>query len=213
MPGRSSIPPRSADRRLPDDAVETADSGRSSSNLASIMKYGVSLLFAFLIAWNTSAAAPLGPRIGISVSAVSAGSESPNKSTRISERQLKIRVENGENMEFKDLELRWSVIRKDIRSGKLSLAGSGKKTISLEPISEKEFTSSVVKFTENEGKAIPKPKGKSNNKGKKKPPVYGPDTGTAYAGYVVEIRRGSEILAEASTNGIRGHVAGIEKLP
>jgi hypothetical protein len=80
---------------------------------------------------------------------------------------------------------------------------SGKQALKLAADEVTEVQSGVAQFSEQEGGVRTVGKGKNQRK------VPQPDKGRSYAGYVVEIKQGGQVIAEASTLGIRKQTKGL----
>ncbi len=135
------------------------------------------------------------PDVRITVKAVSAGSNRNNKSVTAT-RRLEISLENREHRELTGLKLEWKIAGEDVRSKKKSVEAKGSKGIKIEADGKLMVESDTAKFTESEGDV------KTSGKGKNKRRTVGPDTGSRYAGYVVELFQNGKRIAEASTNGL-----------
>jgi hypothetical protein len=135
------------------------------------------------------------PSVHITVKAVSEGTDR-SKHTAVSSRRLRIVIENRESRRLEGLKLDWSIYGKDIGSHNKKVDAKGTKPVTLEANGETTVESDVAKFTEKEG--VPKTVGKGKNKRR----VAQPDTGRDYAGYVVELKQGGKVIAEASTVGL-----------
>lgn len=121
-----------------------------------------------------------------------------------STRRLAITVENRERSAVKNLELRWRIVARDVNSRKLSIAANGRQPLTIGPEETAEVTSGPARFIEREGKT------KTTGKGKNRRQTTGPDTGTDYAGYVVEVYQHGKLVAEASTAGMRERTKGMK---
>jgi hypothetical protein len=139
------------------------------------------------------------PDVRITVKAVSAGSNRNNKSVT-SSRRLEIQLENREHRDLAGLKLEWKIAGENIQSNKKSVEAKGSKEIKLEADGKLTVESDVAKFTESEGAV------KTTGKGKNKRRTVGPDTGSKYAGYVVELFQNGKRIAEASTNGLEKQI-------
>lgn len=135
------------------------------------------------------------PDVRITVKAVSAGSDRSNKSAT-STRRLEIHLENREHRELGGLKIEWRIAGEDIRSNRKSVEAKGTKEIKLDADGKLDVGSGTAKFTEKEGEV------KITGKGKTRRRTVGPDTGSRYAGYVVELFQNGKLIAEASTNGL-----------
>jgi hypothetical protein len=82
-------------------------------------------------------AEPRAADIRVSVSAKSTGTERPNKSTTVSNRILKISVENRDHAAINGLEVHWMMIARDINSRKLSIAAEGTDKVSIDRVSDR----------------------------------------------------------------------------
>lgn len=155
------------------------------------------LLAALCLAFPVSANAEVrAPDIRVSASATSAGTERPNKSTKVSKRILKIQIENRDQAPIKDLDVHWMMIARDVNSRKLSIAAQGHSKVSLDRVERREIESRTASFTEKEGVV------KRTGKGKNKRTTAGPDTGTRYGGYLVQVRHQGKMVAQAGTSGM-----------
>ena len=134
--------------------------------------------------------------IRVTASPKSMGSDRPNKSTTVSHRVLKITVENRDQTAIKGLEVHWMMIARDIKSRALSIAAEGTDTVSIDRVDKKEIESSIASFTKKEGAV------KRTGRGKNKRTTAQPDTGTRYAGYLVQVRHNGKIVAQAGTSGM-----------
>jgi len=134
--------------------------------------------------------------IRVSASASSMGTERPNKTTKVSNRILKIKIENRDQSAITGLEVHWMMIARDVNSRKLSIAAEGRSPVSLDRVERKEIESRIASFTEKEGAV------KRSGKGKNKRTTAGPDTGTRYGGYLVQVRHKGKIVAQAGTSGM-----------
>ena len=160
-------------------------------------------LFAIIGTVNGAPPEPTGkPDIRISVKATSEGTERGKKDTRAS-RRLQIHVENREHRELAGLQLEWKIIGEDINSKQKKVDASGKQALKLAADEVTEVQSGVAEFTVQEGGV------KTTGKGKNQRKVGQPDKGRSYAGYLVEIKQGGNVIAEASTLGIRKQVKGL----
>ena len=151
-----------------------------------------------LLSGIVSAAPPAAepkPDVRITVKAVTAGTDRNGKSA-VASRRLEIRLENREHRKLSGLQVDWKIFGEDIRSDKKSVDAKGVKTVSIDADGVLEVESDVAKFTETEGGV------KTTGKGKNKRRIPQPDTGKRYAGYVVEIKQGGQVIAEASTNSL-----------
>lgn len=148
--------------------------------------------------------------IRLQVSTKSLGSHSKGAS-RTSQRQLKITIDNRGTEAFDKTTMEWTVVARDIKSRKLSIAASGKKTVNIPADSDTEVTTGAFSFSKQEGK-IERTKNKGNKKStknKKSRVKVHPDTGTRYAGYVVTFKQGGRIIAETSTAGMKDRIKGL----
>jgi len=136
------------------------------------------------------------PDIRVSASATSMGTKRPNKTTKTSKRILKITIENRDHSAIKGLDVHWMMIARDVKSRKLSIAAEGRIPVSLDRIERKQIESGIASFTEKEGAV------KRSGKGKNKRVSAGPDTGTRYGGYLVQVRHQGKIVAQAGTAGM-----------
>lgn len=140
-------------------------------------------------------AAEAKPDVRITVKAVTAGTDHNGRST-VSSRRLEIRLENREHRKLSGLQVDWRIFGEDIRSDKKSVEAKGTKPVTIDADGVLEVESDVAKFTETEGGV------KTTGQGKNKRRVPQPDTGKRYTGYVVELRQGGQVIAEASTNSL-----------
>jgi hypothetical protein len=143
------------------------------------------------------------PDIRISVKATSEGTERGKKGSRVASRRLQIHIENREHRELAGLQLEWKIIGEDINSKQNKVDASGKQALKLAADEVTDVQSGVAQFAEQEGGVKTVGKGKTQRK------VPQPDKGRSYAGYVVEIKQGGQVIAEASTLGIRKQTKGL----
>ena len=124
--------------------------------------------------------------------------------TRSTQRHLKIQLDNRDREAYDGVTMEWIVIARDIRNRKLSIASSGSKPVHL-PANEKiEVNSGPYALSKTEGKI----EEIRENRNRPDRPQYkvDPDSGTRYAGYIVVLKKGEEILAEAATAGMKKRV-------
>lgn len=125
--------------------------------------------------------------------------------TRKSQRQLKIEIDNRDREDYEGVTLEWVVIARDIRNRKLSIASKGSKLIDIPAEEEMEVTSSPYSFSKKEGEV----REIRENRFRPDRPQFDvePDSGTRYAGYIIILKKGDDILAEAATTGMKKRVA------
>lgn len=157
-----------------------------------------------------SPAAPAGPAdIRLQVSNTSLGSDTKGNS-RTSERELKITIDNRGTEAFEKVTMEWAVVGRDINTRKLSIAASGTKTVDIPADTDTEVTTGAFSFSTQEGKIERNNKKGANNNQKKNRVKVNPDTGTRYAGYVVTFTKGGQVIAEASTAGMKDRIKGLQ---
>lgn len=125
--------------------------------------------------------------------------------TRKSQRQLAIEIDNRDREDYEGATIEWVVIARDIRNRKLSIASRGSKLIDIPADDEIEVTSSPYSFSKKEGEV----REIKENRFRPDRPQFDvePDSGTRYAGYIVVIKQGDDILAEAATAGMKKRMA------
>ncbi|MCH2063022.1 MAG: hypothetical protein MK194_04800 [Roseibacillus sp.] len=125
--------------------------------------------------------------------------------TRKSQRQLKIEIDNRDREDYEGVTLEWVVIARDIRNRKLSIVSKGSKLIDIPAEEEMEVTSSPYSFSKKEGEV----REIRENRFRPDRPQFDvePDSGTRYAGYIIILKKGDDILAEAATTGMKKRVA------
>ena len=125
--------------------------------------------------------------------------------TRKSQRQLKIEIDNRDREDYEGVTLEWVVIGRDIRNRKLSIVSRGSKLIDIPAEEEMEVTSSPYSFSKKEGEV----REIRENRFRPDRPQFDvePDSGTRYAGYIIILKKGDDILAEAATAGMKKRVA------
>lgn len=161
-------------------------------------------LFAIIGTAGGAPPEPVGvPSIRIGVKATSEGTEHGKKNTRVATRLLQIRIENREHRDLDGLQLEWKIIGEDINSKQNKVDASGKQALKLAADGVTEVKSGVAEFPVQEGGV------KTVGKGKNQRKVPQPDKGRSYAGYIVEIKQGGHVVAEASTLGIRKQTKGL----
>ncbi len=167
----------------------------------------LALFAAWFAVVGTSLAATPEPTVKadvrITAKAVGTGADHSKGGTRENSRRLEIRVENREHRKLTGLQLEWKIIGEDINSHKKKVDASGKQAVTLEADEVQNIESGVAQFSIKEG--VPKVTGK----GKSRRSVPQPDTGRRYTGYLVEIKQGGTVIAEASTVGVRKQVGGL----
>ncbi len=124
--------------------------------------------------------------------------------TRKSQRQLEIEIDNRDREAYEGVTVEWIVIARDIRNRKLSIISSGSKEIDIPADDEMEITTSPYSFSKTEGE-VHQIEGNRNRPDLQQFKVD-PDSGTRYAGYVLVLKKGEEILAEAATAGMKKRV-------
>ena len=102
--------------------------------------------------------------------------------TRKSQRQLKIEIDNRDRDDYEGVTLEWAVIEEEM-----------------------EVTSSPYSFSKKEGEV----REIRENRFRPDRPQFDvePDSGTRYAGYIIVLKKGDDILAEAATTGMKKRVA------
>ncbi|NIP93873.1 MAG: hypothetical protein GWO24_10635 [Akkermansiaceae bacterium] len=127
--------------------------------------------------------------------------------TRSSQRQLRIEIDNRDRTAYEGVTMEWTIIARDIRNRKLSIAGSGSKEIDIPANEEIEVKSGPYSLSRTEGKI------ERINQNRNRPdlPQYkvDRDTGTRYAGYIVVLRKDGEVIAESATAGMKRRVQGL----
>ena len=128
-----------------------------------------------------------------------------NGDTRTSQRRLVVEIDNRDREIYEGVKMEWVVIGRDIRNRKLSIVSSGSKLIDLPAQEEIEVASSPYSFSKKEGEV----KEIRENRFRPDRPQFDvePDSGTRYAGYILTLKHGDEILAEAATTGMKKRVA------
>lgn len=124
--------------------------------------------------------------------------------TRKSQRQLEIEIDNRDREAYEGVTVEWVVIARDIRSRKLSIVDSGTKEIDIPANDEMEVTTSPYSFSKTEGEV----RQIEGNRNRPDLPQFqvDPDSGTRYAGYILTLKKGDEILAEAATAGMKKRI-------
>ena len=133
--------------------------------------------------------------LSISVKAVSGGTNRKGK-TSVDSRFLRIELENRGDKELAGLKVEWQIYGKDIQNHNKKVDEKGSRTVTLPAKGSLEVESSAARFAETEGGS------KTVGKGKNKRKVGTPDTGRAYAGYVVTVKKEGKVIAEAATSGL-----------
>lgn len=142
-----------------------------------------------------SAASSAEPSVAMEVKAVSNGTNRKGK-TAVESRFLRIDMENRSDTELAGLKVEWQIYGKDIQNHNRKVDERGSRTVKLPAKSRMTMESDPAKFAETEGGS------KTVGKGKSKRKVGTPDTGRAYAGYVVTVRFNGKVIAEEATAGL-----------
>ena len=123
--------------------------------------------------------------------------------TRKSQRQLEIEIDNRDREAYEGVTVEWYVIARDIRNRKISIANSGTKEIDIPAEEEIEVTTTPYSLSKTEGEV------RQINRNRPDLPQFevDEDSGTRYAGYVLYLKKGDEILAESATAGMKKRIA------
>ncbi|MFM7182464.1 MAG: hypothetical protein ACKO2G_13505 [Verrucomicrobiales bacterium] len=135
------------------------------------------------------------PGVSMSVKAVSGGTNRKGK-TAVDSRLLRIELENRSDKELAGLKVEWQIYGKDIQNHNKMVDEKGSRTVKLPAKGRMTVQSDPAKFAETEGGS------KTVGKGKNKRTVGTPDTGRAYAGYVVTVKLNGKVIAEEATAGL-----------
>lgn len=161
---------------------------------------------AFLTALGFSLCAPLAEAADIRLKVKNATLGSKRQGdTRTSQRRLVIEIDNRDREAYDGVRMEWVVIGRDIRNRKLSIVSSGSKLVDLPAQDEIEAFSTPYSFSKKEGEV----KEIRENRFRPDRPQFDvePDSGTRYAGYILILKHGDEVLAEAATTGMKRRVA------
>lgn len=129
--------------------------------------------------------------------------------TRKSQRQLNIEIDNRDREAYEGVTIEWTIIARDIRNRKLSIAGTGSKDIDIPANDEMEINSGPYSLSKTEGKVEQIEQNRNNPNAQQF--KVDPDTGTRYAGYIVVIKKDGEVIAEAATAGMKKRIAALQK--
>lgn len=124
--------------------------------------------------------------------------------TRTEKCQLKIALDNRDNVQIKNLSVKWTLYGRTMGKDNLVTVGNGVRKVTVDALTSLDFTSDSVSFNGTPKHAITTTTRNQNTKTANTKTTEVAATGNAYYGYAVQVYDGQVLLDQAfSQNALK----------